>query len=486
MKKLFFLLLFTALFFLHGASPDLTNGVWYLSVPENKGKISHFEVAYKLKPDGSAEIIRSEKQLKQWNQMRQKYKEKTGKDFPEIKMSWKLDGSELHLILIAGDSSKKQLMTYLIGKNPAFLLPKEKKSLFILARKGAVMTPEESKQFFKAIKEAHQDNFAKNLKLPENIKLAEPEKNNGSFVFDMDWKKTPEDSFQKHVLSAIGKGEKLSDQAECTLPALKKLLSTPEGKDLLLRYLASNCEWRLYQEHPNTLHAVRYFRDQNGKIIPTLHQYYSSFHSDLSQRSQFRFEIGFSGKPWNSSLMHPRLKTERSKNTWETRFLCGGALVNIFDETSVPGRQMTKAALDWTDKEFSALLAAKEWKKLLPAGSIRKGKPDLILRDSYQWGIYAAEVWCNPGEKGSIYLKAFEITKGTPLSARRLAMASTCNPGWSDDPNEQFFSAMHFTIYEGEWEQFYGARFEIWFKPASGAPERKLFEKNYKIQGWSR
>ena len=39
MKKLFFLLLFTALFFLHGASPDLTNGVWYLSVPENKGKI---------------------------------------------------------------------------------------------------------------------------------------------------------------------------------------------------------------------------------------------------------------------------------------------------------------------------------------------------------------------------------------------------------------------------------------------------------------
>ena len=65
MKKLFFLLLFTALFFLHGASPDLTNGVWYLSVPENKGKISHFEVAYKLKPDGSAEIIRSEKQLQQ-------------------------------------------------------------------------------------------------------------------------------------------------------------------------------------------------------------------------------------------------------------------------------------------------------------------------------------------------------------------------------------------------------------------------------------
>jgi hypothetical protein len=311
-----------------------------------------------------------------------------------------LDGSELHLFSKMLDSSKKLMMTYLIGKNPAILLPKEKKSAFILARKGAVMTPEESKQFFKAITEANQDNFAKNLKLPENIKLAEPEKNSSKgFAFDMDWKKTPEDSFQKHVLSAIGKGEKLADQAVCTLPALKKLLSTPEGKELLLRYLASNCEWRLYQEHPNTLHAVRYFRDQNGKIVPTLHQYYSRLHAHPAEKFQFRFEIGFSGKPWNGSLMYPRLKTERSKNIWVTRFLCDGALVNIFDETSVPGRQMTKAALDWTDKEFSALLAANDWKKLLPAGSIRNGKPDLILYDSYQGGIYNAEVWCNPGEK---------------------------------------------------------------------------------------
>ena len=83
-------------------------------------------------------------------------------------------------------------------------------------------------------------------------------------------------------------------------------------------------------------------------------------------------------------------------------------------------------------------------------------------------------------------MKAFEITKGTPLSAERLKMNSNCIPGWSGDPHEQFFSAMHFTIYEGRWGQYYGARFEIWFQPDSGGPERKLFEKNYKIQGWER
>ena len=69
-----------------------------------------------------------------------------------------------------------------------------------------------------------------------------------------------------------------------------------------------------------------------------------------------------------------------------------------------------------------------------PADSFRRGGPDLILRNSIQGGIYEAAVWCNPGEKGMIYLKAFEITKGTPLSVERLKMSSNCIPGWSDDP----------------------------------------------------
>jgi len=30
----------------------------------------------------------------------------------------------------------------------------------------------------------------------------------------------------------------------------------------------------------------------------------------------------------------------------------------------------------------------------------------------------------------------------------------------------------------------YGARFEDWFAPSSGAAERKLAERTFKIEGW--
>ena len=163
------------------------------------------------------------------------------------------------------------------------------------------------------------------------------------------------------------------------------------------------------------------------------------------------------------------------------------AMVNIVDQTRFPGRQMTKAALDFTEEEFTALLKNQDdWSKLLPPGSIRQGKPDLILYNDMQGGIYAAHLWCNPGEKGTVYLKAFEITKNTPLSAARLKACTRNVSGWSNDPQQQFCTGMYFTIYEGEWEQFYGARFEVWFVPDSGGTERKLMEKNYKIQGWTR
>jgi hypothetical protein len=40
------------------------------------------------------------------------------------------------------------------------------------------------------------------------------------------------------------------------------------------------------------------------------------------------------------------------------------------------------------------------------------------------------------------------------------------------------------TIYEGDWGKPYAARFEVWFKPDNGGNEQKLFQKNYKIEGW--
>ena len=310
------------------------------------------------------------------------------------------------------------------------------------------------------------------------------------------WRDAPENSFQQFVLSAIGRGPRLDDDAECRLPSLEKLLGRPETREILLHYLACHPEWRLYRERDRSLHAVRLFRYPDGTIAPTLNLYYSHFlptdeHGrkvgDTALEFQFRMDIGLDGTAWNSAPGMPRDRTERRGDSWNTRFFCGGALADIFDQSRFPGRQMTMAALEYTEKEFARLAAAPDqWRGLLPEDSCRRSVPDLLLRDGMQGGIYEAEVWCNPGERGTIWLKAFEITRGTPLSARRLEMSSGCISGWSDDPEEQFQSSMYFTIYEGEWDRFYGARFELWFKPDDGGAERKLLGKNYKIQGWQR
>ncbi|MBQ7693882.1 MAG: hypothetical protein IJT50_02045 [Lentisphaeria bacterium] len=497
-KTVVFLLMSLCLSVTLSGAEELTDGLWYIAIPENSGLIKSSGTAFRFKPDGKAEQVHSEEALRRRGEMRREFKKRTGKELPEVKIDYRWERQDNLLKLHLEHRQLKRTTVYVIGVYPGVLMPQNPRQFTLLARDGAKLKPEQARKFFARVEEALRDKFADNLKLPENVQLAEPEKelHNVHFVNRSHWRDAPEKSFQQEVVSAIGKGPKLADDADCRLPALEKLLARPETKAIFLQYLACHSEWRLYRRIRDGLHAVRYFRYPDGTIAAYLNQFYAHFLptgqngkkvGDPALEFQFRFEIGLDGKAWNSSSLFPRDKTEHRGNSWDTRFLCGKALVNICDQSQFPGRQMTAAALARTEKEFALLLEnLKDWKKLLPADSFRRGKPDLILRNRTQGGIYEGAVWCNPGERGTIYLKAFEITKGTPLSVQRLELSSNCVSGWSDDPREQYFNAMNFTIYEGRWGQYYGARFEVWFKPDSGGPERKLFEKNYKIQGWER
>ncbi len=108
------------------------------------------------------------------------------------------------------------------------------------------------------------------------------------------------------------------------------------------------------------------------------------------------------------------------------------------------------------------------------------------LRCRFQGGLFSAEAFVNPGEPGTLHLRAFEMTKGSPLSVKTLWAASERNARWSHNPSEKFlYEVPKITIYEGDWGQYYLARFEVWFVPESGG-ERKLIEKVFKIDGWTR
>ncbi|MFB9078413.1 hypothetical protein ACFFLS_16080 [Flavobacterium procerum] len=113
-------------------------------------------------------------------------------------------------------------------------------------------------------------------------------------------------------------------------------------------------------------------------------------------------------------------------------------------------------------------------------------KTEFQLYNSFQRGIYEYDFWIGKIESGTIYLKAYEITHNEALSANDLSRTSSIQIYNSSDSIKKFSTKDDFTIYEGDWGDPYAARFEVWFKPDNGKPERKLFSKNYKIEGWMR
>ncbi len=118
--------------------------------------------------------------------------------------------------------------------------------------------------------------------------------------------------------------------------------------------------------------------------------------------------------------------------------------------------------------------------------NLRPSATDFRLYSSFQPGLYEYDFWIGKIESGSIYLKAYEITHTYPLSTSRLPERSSIIVSNSTDSLVKFSTTNHFTIYEGDWGKPYAARFEVWFKPDDSGQERKLFEKNYKIEGWMR
>lgn len=110
---------------------------------------------------------------------------------------------------------------------------------------------------------------------------------------------------------------------------------------------------------------------------------------------------------------------------------------------------------------------------------------DFKLYNGMQPGIYSYDVSIIINEKGTVFLKAFEVTKNDPLSMENLKSRSSLKVNASD-------TIMHyrlkddFTIYEGDWSKPYAARFEMWFKSDTTGKETKLTQRIYKIEGWMR
>ena len=109
----------------------------------------------------------------------------------------------------------------------------------------------------------------------------------------------------------------------------------------------------------------------------------------------------------------------------------------------------------------------------------------LNIWNSFQGGIYTYDFYYGPLPTGEIYLRCFEVTETIPLSEDRLTESSRVKIKQTTSFSKKV-DHQEFTIYEGDWGDYYAARIEVWFKNATTKEEKKLLEKIYRVEGWMR
>lgn len=109
----------------------------------------------------------------------------------------------------------------------------------------------------------------------------------------------------------------------------------------------------------------------------------------------------------------------------------------------------------------------------------------LVLLNDIQGGMYKYDFHYGPLPAGEIFLRCFEATENIPLSVEEIEERSKVKID-STASFKQLVDKQGFSIYEGDWEDYYAARIEVWFRDAATKQERKLAEKVYRVEGWMR
>ena len=89
----------------------------------------------------------------------------------------------------------------------------------------------------------------------------------------------------------------------------------------------------------------------------------------------------------------------------------------------------------------------------------------LQIWNDIQGGMYKYDFYYGSLGSGEIFLRCYEVTSNTPLSEDRIIERSRV----TISPQKQFGQVVDkqpFTIYEGDWGDYYAARIEVWFKSA--------------------
>lgn len=109
----------------------------------------------------------------------------------------------------------------------------------------------------------------------------------------------------------------------------------------------------------------------------------------------------------------------------------------------------------------------------------------LQLTNGGQGGIYRYDFYASDLAAGEVFLRCYEAVEGIQLSENSIPERSKVSV-----PETTSFTKLvdgkEFTIYEGDWGDYYAARIEVWHKDAATGAGTKLMEKTYRVEGWTR
>lgn len=279
-----------------------------------------------------------------------------------------------------------------------------------------------------------------------------------------------------------------------------------EGKtDIFLRYLKASSEWKVFEERGEIICYKRVLHKSGEDILwQTSRNGYEHNKPDIPEKDQYQIRYLFrfsedSSSSYNSwadtTKVGPtegkiQLKLKSDDQGIESYLVVGqqGLWFEFFEQSNREKRVKTREALQWIEEYLKNI--RKYEKEIQQKGFASKLMPQQIKIiseikiEEEQWGIYNVYAWINPGKEGYIYLKVFNADTNERLSEESISESSEEYIGWSDDPSVLFFSHSLITIYEGDWEDFYDAKFELWFHPEDGSAEAKLLETTFKVCGW--
>ena len=102
-----------------------------------------------------------------------------------------------------------------------------------------------------------------------------------------------------------------------------------------------------------------------------------------------------------------------------------------------------------------------------------------------QFGSYYYDFYYNAIPAGEIFLRCFEVTDNIPLSEDSLPKETTVQVELTYSFSK-LVEKKRFTINEGDYHDYYAARFEVWHRNATTGDETKLLEKIYRVEGYMR